>query len=199
MAASTKSRQIGIIAEEINDVEVLAELTSKFIRRNAYSISRFVGHGCGKLRRKLAAWATVLRDRGCEILVVLHDSDGADQGVLRAELDASLRRSAAQFDAIIVLIPVEELESWLLCDPDALRLTFNMKKAPKLPARPENQKSPKEFLRDLVNNASNAEYANTIHNLRIAQRLSISALEKCPSFGRYPAALKPLFGRSSHV
>jgi hypothetical protein len=57
MGASKKSIKIGVIAEESNDVEVLYEYTGKLIPANTFSFAQFVGHGCGKLRRKCRAWA----------------------------------------------------------------------------------------------------------------------------------------------
>jgi hypothetical protein len=176
--------RIGVIAEEANDVEVLYELTSKLIPENAFSFKQFVGHGCGKLRRKCGAWAENLLARGCSYLVVIHDLDRADEAELRASLETHV--SAIQFELYVILIPVQEIEAWLLSDPTALKIVFNMKKIPRVPSRPERISNPKEFLSSLVGRYSKAQYLNTVHNRRIAYALGIESLACCPSFAEYP-------------
>ncbi len=57
MGDSKKSTKIGVIAEEQNDIDVLYQYTCKIIPENSFSFLRFVGHGCGKLRKKCRAWA----------------------------------------------------------------------------------------------------------------------------------------------
>lgn len=42
--------QIGVIAEEHNDVEVLEEITAKIISKNKFSFKSFVGHWSAPLR-----------------------------------------------------------------------------------------------------------------------------------------------------
>ena len=91
MADSSKSLKIGVIAEEKNDVEVLYELTCKIINEREFSFKQFVGHGCGKLRRKCGAWAVNLLRRGCTHLVVVHDLDKRNESELRAELDSAIK------------------------------------------------------------------------------------------------------------
>jgi hypothetical protein len=187
MAGSKTSIKIGVIAEENNDVEVLYEYTGKIIPENRFSFARFVGHGCGALRRKCRAWAENLVKRGCIGIVVLHDSDGGDEGKLRGSLEKQIKEVGVE--CWVVLIPIEEVEAWLLADPDAIKRVFNMRKTPKVPKRPETIKNPKEFLGVIVEKGSNAQYINTIHNKKIAAQQDIVTLERCPSFGRYPPFL----------
>jgi hypothetical protein len=49
---------------------------------------------------------------------------------------------------------------------------------------PEKIPEPKEFLRDLVWKLSDktTRYVNTVHNVKIAENLTISALRKCKAF-----------------
>ena len=186
--------QIGVIAEESNDVEVLYELTSKLIPESAFSFKQFVGHGCGKLRRKCGAWAETLLARGCSFLVVIHDLDRCDEAELRASLDTQIKDT--QFELTVILIPIEEIEAWLLSDPKALQIVFKMRKVPKIPTQPERISNPKEFLSDLVTQKSKAQYLNTVHNRRIASALVIESLDCCPSFARYPTFIKEAMKRA---
>lgn len=97
----------------------------------------------------------------------------------------------------VVLIPTEELEAWLLCDPKALKTVFNMRRLPKISRLPETISSPKEFLAQVVGTNSKTLYLNTIHNKRIAKSLSISNLSRCPSFSRYPKFLEIVFPKAT--
>lgn len=175
---------IGVIAEEYNDVEVLYELTRKLIDDHAFSFKKFVGHGCGALRRKCRAWAVNLLMRGSTHLVVLHDLDMNDENQLRSELEHCVHNIA--FEGRVILIPIREIEAWLLTDAKALKSVFNMPKIPKVPTNPEAIERPKEKLRDIVWKAATRRYVNTIHNPKIAAACRISKLRLCKSFRPYP-------------
>ena len=99
---------IGIIAEEYNDIEVIYELTSKLIPPDKFSFKKFVAHGCGKLRRKCKPWAENLLRRGCKYIVVLHDLDTSAERELRDELTTYVNNVG--FEAFIILIPIHEIE-----------------------------------------------------------------------------------------
>jgi len=183
---------IGVIAEESFDIDVLYELTNKLINTNRFSFKKFAAHGCGKLRRKCRAWAENLLMRGCAHLVVLHDLDDRSEEELRAELRGSV--TDVGFTGYIILIPIHEIEAWLLTDADALRKVFNMTKTPKVPNNPETIINPKQKLRDTVRKYAKKDYINSIHNQKIARCLAISKLnKKCRSFQTYPRFIKDSF------
>lgn len=193
-----KAVRIGVIAEEKNDVEVIYELTCKVIRENQFAFSHFVGHGCGKVRGKGQAWAKNLLAGGCSHLVMVHDLDEREEKHLRSLLEEKIEDS--DFEQKIVLIPVEEIEAWLLSDSEALKTVFNIQKLPKVPRWPETIKNPKEALGDAVQKNSKTQYINTVHNRHIAKALSIAKLNRCPSFSPYPEFLKAAFpDASSHL
>lgn len=188
MAGSIKAVKIGVIAEEKNDVDTIYELTRKIIKENRFSFTHFIGHGCGKLRKKCRAWADNLFDRGCTHLIVVHDLDKNDEKNLRTMLGNEIKD--VKFKRTIILIPIEELDAWLLCDAEALKATFNMKKITKVPKSPEKIASPKEYLGELINKNSKAQYLNTVHNRRIAGNITIKSLVKCSSFSPFPVFLR---------
>src|SRR5712671_6506045 len=128
------SVKIGIIAEDQSDVAVTAELISKLIPRNRFSIRSFVGHGCGKIRAKCREWANQLRSRGCQALILVHDLDLCSLTKLRKALDTAI--TPCPITPHVIVIPIQEIEAWLLCDPHALRRVFSLKKAPSLPRHP---------------------------------------------------------------
>lgn len=174
------ARRLGIIAEDESDVGVVTEIARKIATRN-FSVRRFVGHGCGKIRGKCRAWTIALRGKGCDALILLHDLDQAAQAELHRDLEAALQPSAIAH--YVIVIPVRELEAWLLADPEAIQRAVNAKKAVKPVANPQAILRPKEYLRDLVERITGRPiYINTVHNLRIAERVRIANLRRCSSF-----------------
>lgn len=179
---------IGVIAEETNGVDVLYHFTSKLINESSFSFKKFVGHGCGKLRRKCSAWARNLLARGCSHLIVIHDLDSGDLGALHKELTAAVAH--VPFEASLILIPVREIEAWLLTDPQAVAAVFKLRRDPKLPSRPETLQDPKKKLAQIVWTAGKKQFVNTIHNAKIAKASRISMVKKCKSFRPFPAFAK---------
>ena len=176
---------MGIIAEDDSDVGVMREITSKLLRPFNVGFKRFVGNGCGKLRRKCAAWATVLTQQGCSWIVVIHDLDFNDEDQLRTELTNAL--NAATHRPSIVLIPRREIEAWLLYDGAAIAKAFGANKSPKLPGNPEALPDPKKQLRTLVKKSFGKTYIHTIHNQIIARFIKVSLLQKSKSFSPHIA------------
>ena len=182
---------IGVIAEDRSDIEVLYALTCKLVEPSAFSFKPFIGQGCGKIRRKCAAWAKNLLERGCSHLIVIHDLDTKVEKTLRRDITQCIR--GLRFRGYIVLIPVREIESWLLADPEAIRKTFNLEKIPNIPKHPETILRPKEYLRDIVWKYGRKQYVNTIHNRRIADYVLIDRLPACASFSAYPPFVITVF------
>lgn len=179
---------LGIIAEDLSDVAVMRKLTAKVLPESAFSVKHFVGNGCGKLKRKCAAWADALRRRGCSHIVVVHDLDEADEAELRLLLERTI--SGVQVGGTIVVIPIREIEAWLLTDARAIQRVFTMQREPKVPKNPESVQDPKATLEQLVWRASRKRYVNSIHNERIAAEARLQALAQCRSFRPYPDFLR---------
>jgi hypothetical protein len=172
--------KVGIIAEDDTDVAVIREITLSLMKPRAIGFKRFVGGGCGKLRRKCGAWARNLVQQGCPWIVVIHDLDFHDEQELRAELTKEVAPARAK--ACVVLIPKREIEAWLLYDGAAIAAAFNESRPPRLPGNPESLNDPKKHLRDLVWKKYRKEYLNTIHNTIIAKHIKVALLVRCLSF-----------------
>lgn len=109
-----------------------------------------------------------------------------DEQQLRTVLTDLL--NMAQFQVKSVVIPVEELEAWLLSDERAIQAALRLHIRPKPIHRPEGVSSPKEYLAGIVRQCSKqrlTQYVNTVHNKMIAEALTPAKLSKCPSFGAY--------------
>jgi len=177
--------KIGIIAEDDSDVAVLREITLKLLRPHNIGFSKFVGDGCGKLRRKCGAWARNLVRQGCPWIVVVHDLDMFNERALREQLTAAVSACGAR--GTVVLIPKRELEAWLLYDARAIATAFHEPQSPKIPGNPESLLDPKKHLRDLVWRKYQKHYVNTIHNAAIARHLNTPLLQRSASFAPHLA------------
>jgi hypothetical protein len=171
---------MGIIAEDDSDVGVLREVTLSMLRPHRIRFSRFVGNGCGKLRRKCGAWALTLVRQGCPWIAVVHDLDVYDEAKLREQLTNAITPARAK--ATVVLIPRREIEAWLLYDGRAIAGAFRENEQPRLPGDPESLVDPKKYLRELVWKKYRKDYLNTVHNTLIASRIDVGLLRRSKSF-----------------
>jgi hypothetical protein len=181
---------IGIIAEDQSDVAVMKELTWKMLQTRSVGFKCRVGDGCGKVRRKCGRWADNLVRSGCSWIVVVHDLDRRDERSLRAKLEQAIDGTGAR--ATVVLIPVKEIESWLMYDPLALRTAFKGHTTPRLPPNPESLDDPKSALEKLIRLAFGKIYVNTIYNERIARHVSLNCLDRSRSFAPYVPFVKEI-------
>jgi hypothetical protein len=172
--------KMGIIAEDNSDVAVIQEITLSLLKPCRIGFKHFVGNGCGKLRRKCAAWAKNLVARGCPWIAVVHDLDERNAGLLRSELNNAIAPARAK--AKVVLLPKHEIEAWLLYDAAAIAAAFNETHCPKLPGNPELLADPKRYLGDLIWKKYRKDYLNTVHNKLIAKCINVSLLRRSGSF-----------------
>ncbi len=174
--------KIGLIAEDPSDIESLKELIHRILNYPNISIIGMGKNGCATLRRKCLAWADILFEKGCTLLIVVHDSDGNSEQEILEELNKKISQSSIKKKQIVV--PVQEIESWLLKDPQAIMSSLKLSKIPKIKSDTQTIQSPKEYLEKLVITSSNGEkeYINSRHNQVIAKHVSIDLLKQCSSF-----------------
>ncbi|NOU41732.1 MAG: DUF4276 family protein [Methylotenera sp.] len=177
------TKTIGIIAEDVSDVEIITEFLCKYMQKNKFSIKKFTGNGCGKLRNKCDSWASSLFKSGCDHVIVFHDLDRNDEKKLRKLLMEKV--STEKYPNSLIVIPIEEMEAWLLTDVEAIKQVFSLSKAPSEMHDCESVSSPKEHLEAMVWKISKKRYVNTIHNKKIAQLTSLDNLLKCQSFSTF--------------
>jgi hypothetical protein len=182
--------KVGVLAEDNSDVEVVHELIKKFKSPQSFCIRRFTADGCGKLKYKCRAWSQQLFLKGCTVLLLLHDLDKKNLKELRRDLSASL--TPCPISKHVIIIPIEEIEAWLLSDPKALKDAFSFKSMPKLSGNPEKIISPKEKLESLVWRlfGKKKRYLNTVHNAVIAKHASIQSLRKCSAFHAFECFIR---------
>lgn len=174
--------RIGFIAEDNSDVEVLFMLARKVVPGATIEKRSFVAHGSGKIKSKCKSWAMTLAAQQCNMLVVAHDLDRNNINTLRSSLQASL--SPSPIGKNLIVIPVHEIEAWLLSDEIAIKKAFQItSKVPKVEA-PESISSPKERLGWYVHThtGKRKRYINAVHNAKIAKYLDIRRVRRCSSF-----------------
>ena len=173
-------KRLGLIVEDRSDAEVLEVLAQKITGATVVT-QRVLAKGCGRMHAKAAAWAAAL-SRRCVLLMLVCDLDDHNLEELSKALSGALRGCAIARYAVI--IPVRELEAWLLADHEAITKSLKLRKAVKRQASPETVPRPKERLRDLIWERSGGGriYLNTIDNVRIAKAVEIERLRQCRSF-----------------
>ncbi|NTW45892.1 MAG: DUF4276 family protein [Candidatus Moranbacteria bacterium] len=180
---SKRKPRVGIIAEDRSDIECVRALIFRITNDNKIGVDGMAKNGCTMLVRKCGHWAVNLHEKGCNLLIVIHDSDGKDPRAIHNRIELALH--ACPIVKKIITIPVEEIEAWLLADPNAIKKGINLDKIPKINRNVEQISSPKEFLEDIIDKTSNREkiYINSKHNAMIARNIDIEKIkEKCPSF-----------------
>jgi hypothetical protein len=178
-----KIAPVGIIAEDDSDIEVIKHLIHKVSGKDNIAVKKFVGKGCGKINRRCNAWANQLKNRGCGSIILVHDLDRNNLDQLYQRLHAAL--TPCPLEKHLICIPVTELESWLLSDPEAIRSSLALRNLPKIEFPPETIPSAKEYLGGAIHKASNGEviYLNTKHNSKIVKEITVEIIaQKCTSF-----------------
>ena len=188
------SKVIGVIAEDSSDVDVIRILLKKTSAKK-FSTTHFVGKGCGPLKKKIPGWCKAFKQKGVYAVLVVHDLDRNDLAQLQQKLTDMLPDKL--FTKSTVVIPIEELEAWLLSDEVAIKKALNLQSTPKSIHHPETIVSPKEHLGALIKQNSKGglkQYVNTVHNSLIAQNISIVKLAKCASFKSFSDFAKNAIG-----
>ncbi len=181
-----------VLAEDHSDVDSLVVLIKRISGMPKAKITRKGFNGCGELCRK--AWSHVVRfgEEGATRFIICHDSDGNDPEEIRKKVRASITAKIVMPDACCIIVPVQELEAWIIADEEAIKKaipSLNIKPVP----RPETIRSPKEWLvTESRKGRSRPLYTPTIHNARVAEHMNLDkVVKKCPSFGQLVAFVNP--------
>jgi hypothetical protein len=177
-ASMTDKVKIGIIGEDDTDVECLKVLIKKIKPDKFDSRGRGAGGGGNMFNeRKMFQLSSSLSAGGCQYLIIVHDLDRDSTTNELNDLEKLRQRlkRAAQNSPIgnkCIVIPIEELEAWLLSSDDHIQ-------------NPQSFKRPKEYLKKM-----NRNY-RTSDNAKIAEKIDISKIwEKCPSFRPFQDFIK---------
>ncbi len=172
----------GILGEHRSDAETVKVLVRRLARNQDLSIKIKGYEGCGELRKKGARQLQAFAALGCSKFIVCHDADGPDPARSRSAVEREITGPAGVTPFCIV-IPVHEIEAWILADIQAVTRVFTGWR-PEPIANPEGIAKPKEHLERLsAEGLSRPRYAHATHNPRVAAYLDVDlVLSVCPSF-----------------
>ena len=175
----------GIIAEADSDAATLKVLVRRLANNDTTLRIRAKGYdGCGEMFRKAPSLIGLFLRMGLTRFVIAYDADGADPLARRQEVMSKIVRPSGVQDSCCVVIPVEEIEAWILADIGAVSHVFSSWHPAPIRDNPETIHDPKEYLEDLSRKRNKKPiYAHATHNERVAEYLRLDVVAKrCPSF-----------------
>ncbi len=175
----------GVIAEDPTDIEILQVLIRRLSNNSSLRIKGKGYGGCGEMLQKGAKQLQLFADFGCKRFVVCYDADGPNAKSRQQEaMEKIISPSKLPAPDCLALVPVQEIEAWILADLDQAvpHVIPSWKPAPI--SGPESISSPKEHLTQLSRGSNKKpRYAYTIHNPQVARYLNLQTVSrKCPSF-----------------
>lgn len=177
--------QYGVIGEDRSDVDALKHLIYKLSGPGKLPIVRTKGFdGSGELRRRGRQQLELFARENCHRFVVCFDSDRASPAERLECIINDIIKPAGIDKPCCALVPVQELEAWILADLPAVTQVIPTWVPTRTYASPENIVDPKEHLQRLSGMCRPRPlYSNRMHNPRIVQHLDLDIVySKCASF-----------------
>ncbi|HVX15111.1 MAG TPA: DUF4276 family protein [Pirellulales bacterium] len=173
----------GILGEDDSDIATLRTL----VRRITSPSVRVKGKGydgCAKLLAKGAGDILIFRDLGVRRFIVSYDADKSDPAKVRSKVWESVVSPTGLAEDCCIVVPVQEIEAWILADMDAIRQVVSSFRPPKPIPSPEHIQDPKEYLERLSKDERGIKlYRHASHNEKVAVHLNLPTVRaKCPSY-----------------
>jgi hypothetical protein len=187
------SNIIGLIAEDDSDAKVIHALIKMMSRNQRFKVKKHLGRGSGRIAGKCKQWAMDLKNRGCTYLILVRDLDHVSPQERQIELRKAL--GTCPILRHVIIVPIQEIEAWLLADSNAIKRAMNLTLLPKEISSPESVRNPKSKLSDVIYRCSEnkTRYVNTIHNEKIASELRVSKIRRCTSFLNFESFVQGIF------
>jgi len=151
-------------------------LVARPLRVGRYKIVR-----PGELERAIALARR--RPKGCDAILLLLDADDDCPKELAPDLLERARQAGAGL-LVAVVLAKSEFESWFLGSLESLRGVRGLTEAAVSPARPEDIRGAKEYLRRQM--GPGYTYVETDDQLALASRFDLQlARRRCPSFDKF--------------
>ena len=173
----------GILGESDSDVASLKIIVRRLKKDNAVPIMVHGCGGCEELLRNGAKRLLAFAESGCTKYIVCCDVDGGNPIAKHQQVLKKVVSSARLQTRCCIVIPVQELEAWLLADIPAVSKVCTGWR-PKHIDHPEQITSPKEHLEKLSRDSKRRRrYNHAIHNEQLAKYINLKTVsKKCPSF-----------------
>jgi hypothetical protein len=171
-----------ILGEAPSDVATLRVIVRRLANDDKLRVAIKGYSGCGELLRKGATQLRLFAGLQCTRFIICHDADGPDPGAAFRKVEAAIAKPSGVSPYCIV-VPVHELEAWLLADIEAVCNLISSWKPDPI-SNPEAIPDPKEYIEKLSRNSNRRpRYSHPTHNERLAQYIDLGmVLKKCPSF-----------------
>lgn len=172
----------GVIGEDKSDVESLKVLIKRIASDNSLTVRTKGFSGCGEMLRKGASHIRLFERLGMSRFIICYDADGADPDERRNVAISRIAVPAGVTDFCIV-VPVQEIESWILADLSAVTNVI-LSWRPEDHGNPESVADPKEQIERMSRGANKKpRYSHATHNPIVVRYLDLDKIyQKCPSF-----------------
>lgn len=171
----------GILCEAGSDARAIAALARALVKQ--INVTEKGYHSGTELIKKGARDLKAGWDLRWDLAVVVHDADREDPSKRYRLIWEKVVLPAGRPDKACVVVPVQEIEAWILADLDAVAKVFKSWRPPKPFTSPELIDSPKEKLMRLVEVDGRRIYRPTQHNEKVAAELDLQRVwKKCPSY-----------------
>lgn len=172
-----------LIGEDKSDADTIKVLIKRLANNERMTIKTKGYSGCGEMLRKGARDLKLFESLGCTHFVVSYDADNHDPQARKDEVIQKVVKPSGINNHVCVVIPVQELEAWLLADIEAASAIFKGWQ-PKPVKNPELISEPKEYLEKLSRQSNKKpRYVHAIHNEKMAWKVDLDKVQqKCKSF-----------------
>ncbi len=173
-----------MLGEDDSDIQTLKVLIRQLVGDEQLPIRGKGFDGCGKLLKDGWKFLKTLPELGCTRFIIAHDADQRDTNKVKRELiDKIIKPSGVKTSICLLLVPVQEIEAWLLADIEAVSNIFKGWR-PKPELNPESIVHAKEQLEKLGRLAGGRpRYLPATHNPQLAKHIDLTKVSKrCPSF-----------------
>lgn len=174
----------GILGEDDSDVATLKVLVRRLAKDESLPVKGKGYTGAGELLRKGAKQLNLFKVlHSCERFIVCHDADGPDPEPKRVLVSEKIVKPSGLTDDCCILVPVQELEAWILADIECAERIFTLWRPTPI-QNPEKIASPKEYLEKLSRDCKQRpRYSHAVHNEKMATHLDLEKVRrKCPAF-----------------
>lgn len=180
---------IALFTEDQSDHDMIAIIIRRIAKQNKIPIKGKGFRGGSNLIKDGAKSAKAFSGiKQLRKIIICHDSDKKSVKEMESLISRKIiNESGLSSDCFLTIIPMEEIEAWILADINACQFVFKGMKRQKEIMNPENASDPKEYLEKACRENATPKYSNATHNKFIAEHLNLDVVyRKCPSF-------RPLF------
>ena len=174
----------GVIGEADSDAATLKVLIRKITNNKSLKVLVKDYNGCGEILKQGSRQLQAFSGLGCKKFVVCHDADGPDPSAKYNEIQNRVITPSGCDDCCIV-IPVHEIEAWILADIDKVAKFISPSWTPSAyDGDPEAVSDAQEYIEKMSRNSKKRpRYSHTTDNAAVAEHLDLDRVKKrCKSF-----------------